>query len=213
LGNRINYSGYVTAGATDTTWNLVSTGVSGSLTVIPTAAIPAAAALGAQYVVADTAKIPALGATVVQYLFVTKDATTHDLQVIQNIGSFYRAFGVSRADSLRWFQFVRPSYGLNNTWTAFDTSMTLSISPGVTSTVELLVQGKIVKTETITAGGTDYNCYRVEITQNVIVGSTAPQVTTAYVLDLAVGIGPVVLKVPATASTTGLYRIMTSKSF
>ncbi len=212
-GHQIIYSGYLRAVLVDT--NITATGAvyRTSWTVLSNS-YPTPIG-GTSTLIYDSTTVPtgiANPATVVvpTPLFVQRASPTGtgNFSFLQNIGLFYRTFGLTRADSLRWILIGKLDAGVGVPWTAFDSTWTTAV--GAT---ELKIVGEIVDQETITPGGQSFSTYKLTLTQNVLVGGATTATAPLATFWLAPGIGPVQMILNATSEANGHYRVFQSKNF
>jgi len=145
-------------------------------------------------------------------LFIRKDTTTGDFDFLQTLGPFYRAFGISSTDTLRWFTVAKPSAGASGTWTAFDSTFS---SPA--GDVRLEIKGEMLGTVSVTDSSSSHQAwstYKTRTYRNIYVSGN-PVVTnsTTSQLWLAVDVGPVQVHIAQDTENLGHFRVMTSKSF
>lgn len=145
-------------------------------------------------------------------LFVKRDPATGtaDISFMQNIGPFFRRFGITRTDTLHWFDLAKLSQGVGKEWTAFDNTYTAP-----TGDVRLQVVSKWEAKEDLTVGGQTFSTYKLTTTRKVYLGgSTTPSVVSpTATLWLSPGIGPVKMILNADGENVGHYREFKSKNF
>lgn len=133
---------------------------------------------------------------------------TANFSFLQNIAPFYRKFGISNTDTLRWINLAQLDKGLNNEFTAFDSSWTTS-----TGNVRLLIVGRFPGKENITVNGNAFNTYKLETHRRVYVDGVKVQESATASLWLVPDIGPVKMIINADGENPGHYREFVSKNF
>ncbi|TAK56814.1 MAG: hypothetical protein EPO24_10625 [Bacteroidetes bacterium] len=232
-GHVITYSGYLTAGESETKIAGTETGYSTTWTVntlIPvTAVFPAGIfpnLVGETAVlVRDTTNVPAVSVTnKFTPVFIRQDSTSGDFSYLTNLGYFYRSASTkiwksttdttARADSLRFVVLAKPSAGIGTKFTCFNEDFT-SYAGGVSNpvTLNLKIEGVFEAKETITVGSTDYETYRLVISRTVSAGGVALSQGVTAKLWLANNVGPIQMFLAGNAEAPGNFRTMTSKSF
>ena len=221
VGHKYTYTGYATAagsgaqipdptGSYKTVWTIAATGVPS----------PIGGAAGVALVDSTTGPFGPGGfvVTVARTLLIRKDATTGDLEFLQTIGPFKRAFGIpipgtAASDTLIWAAVARPSTGLSGQWLAFDQTFT-----GTGSTqVRLEIKGTIDSVVTVrdsSAAHTTYTAYRSRTWRKITVGGTVVQddATTSR-LWLAPFVGPVQVRIVEDTENLGHFRVIKAKNF
>ncbi|MEK9135879.1 MAG: hypothetical protein AAB393_02045 [Bacteroidota bacterium] len=156
------------------------------------------------------------GVYAVRTLLIRK-TTAGDFEFMQTIGPFKRAFGIptgtASADTLKWIAVAKPTTGLNNQWTAFDSTF---LGTGGTQ-VRLQIFGKIETVETITDSSTarqTHVVYRSRTWRKITVGGTVVQddATTSR-LWLERNVGPVQIRIVEDTENIGHFRVLRSKNF
>jgi hypothetical protein len=221
VGHKYTYTGYATAAGSGaqipdptnsykTIWTIAATGVPS----------PIGGAAGVALVDSTTGPFGPGGfvVTVARTLLVRKDASTGDLEFLQTIGPFKRAFGIpipgtAASDTLIWAAVARPSTGLAGQWLAYDQTFT-----GTGSTqVRLEIKGTVDSVVTVrdsSAAHTTYSVYRSRTWRKITVGGTVVQddATTSR-LWLAPFVGPVQVRIVEDTENIGHFRVMKAKNF
>lgn len=205
-GNSFEYAGYlvdtnsvktsvpgIPAGAFRSTWTLVP--VSGNTWYIQDS------------ITVDTT-------TKVKHLFLRKDSTTGDFAFLQTLGPFYRTIHAAYTDTALWVTVARPSFGMNNTWLAFDTTVNGQVN-GISAAIHFQIFGIIEAREIITdssSSHTQYNTYRIRTYRTISVGPISISTTSAY-LWLAADIGPVQVDIAGDPENYGVFCVLKNKNF
>ena len=180
-------------------------------TIGPTGSTP----VGIATTIVDTTTLQGSTGTVGKksYLFVKKDSATGDVQFMQTLGPFFRAFGISRTDTLRWIMVSKQSVGLGGTWTALDSTYA---GPGGAS-IRLQILGKMEDTTVITdsaATPVQHHVYRTRTYRNIFVnGATTVSNASTSEIWLEPNVGPVQIHIYQDTENIGHFRVLRSKSF
>jgi hypothetical protein len=157
------------------------------------------------------------GTSTVRFLLIRKDTTTGDFDFRQTLGPFFRRFGVTYSDTAIWVKVARPSMGIGNVWSAFDTTVTGTI-PGVGSAaVRIQIFGKIEGLVTVidsSSGHVSHQCYKARTWRDISVSGVPVQsdATTAY-LWLEKDLGPVQVNIAGDSENYGHFRVLKSRNF
>ncbi|HAV23584.1 MAG TPA: hypothetical protein DCX46_08845 [Bacteroidetes bacterium] len=228
VGNSISFSGYLRSKTTDQNIDSSGTVYASKWTVLSNAA-PAPDGSTAN-LVTDTLTLPGWYAGVpvpafkapTNYLFKRATPTgTANFSFLNNIGPFFRKFGIARSDSLVWILIGDMSAGAGATgkeWSAFDSTYTGFIAPTVSGTIRLEIVGRFTR-EDITfpnaVGGsaTFTSTYKLTATRHIYLnGSLASTAETASVW-LVPNVGPVKVIFNTDGETYGHTKEYKSKSF
>lgn len=208
LGRTFTYAGWAisTSGVSlpdpsrvySTTWTVGPTGpVPGSTVLVDTTTLqhPAAGVIGVK-----------------RNLLIIKNPANGDFIFFQTLGPFFRAFGITRTDTVRAVLIAKPSSGIGGTWVALDSTYT---SP--TGNVRLEINGEIIGGETITDSSTaqaKHNCIKFRTWRRITVGSTVvvPNSTTSE-LWLEKNIGPIQVHIAQDSENLGHFRTLRQKNF
>ncbi len=213
VGHKITYTGYLRSIGTDTNITLTGAVYATSWTVLSNSqATPIG---GTSTLIYDSTTVPTGIANppvtiVATPLFVQRASATGsgNFSFLQNIGLFYRTFGLVRADSLRWILIGKLDAGVGSEWTAFDSTWTTGLGQ-----TELKIVGLFVDQEAITVGGQSFDTYKLTLTQKVLVGGSVTATAPLATFWLAAGIGPVKMILNASTEANGHYREFKSKNF
>ena len=213
LGHQITYTGYLRAILVDT--NITATGPAYATSWTVLSNSQATPLGGTSSLIMDSTRVPTGIAnpatiTIPTPLFVQRATPTGsaNFSFLQNIGLFYRTFGIARPDSLRWILIGKLDAGVGVSWAAFDSSWTIG-----TAAYELKIVGLFVDQESITVGGQTFSTYKLTLTQNVLAGGATIASSPLATFWLAKGIGPVKMILNATSEANGHYREFHSKNF
>lgn len=213
-GRQITYSGFLRAIGSDTNitafaayqskWTIINnstpTPVGGTANLV----------LDSTFVPSGVASPPAVWVT--NSLLIQRSPSTgsSNFAFMQNIAPFYRAFGITATDTLRFINLAQLDKGENNTFTAFDSTWTTG-----TGDVRLQIVGTFEGRESLSLAGETFNTYRLVTKRQIYLGgSTNPNViATTATLWLAPGIGPVKMILNADSENYGHFREYTGKNF
>lgn len=155
---------------------------------------------------------PQAGVVTASRTLLVKKNASGDYEFMQTLGPFYRAFGISSSDTLRWFVVAKPSIGSSGTWTAFDSTFA---SPS--GNVRLEIRGEMLGTTTVTDSSTSrraWSVYKTRTYRNVFLGgSQIVNNATTSELWLAPNVGPVQVHIAQDTENLGHFRIMKDKNF
>jgi len=219
VGRQITYSGFLRDPATDT--NITATGafyMTKWLVVDTNAAVPIG---GTSNLLLDSTHVsPGVWVRTPIFIRRTPPTGSANFSFLQNIGPFYRRFYVERGDSIRWILIAKLDAGMNNEWTAFDSTWTTSpnaLPPIPPNTpVRLQIVGKFEGRETLTLGGQTFNdTYKLTTRRKIYLGgSSTPSVDApTATIWLAPNIGPVKMILNADGESYGHFREYTSRNF
>jgi hypothetical protein len=213
LGRQLVFSGYLTD-RNDVQIAGTSSVYEARMTV---AALNAPTPFGTAHVLSDSQRVPTGIANppttwVVSSFYIQRSPATGtgNFYFLTNIANFYRTFGLSRPDSLRWVLLVRQDMGVGVEWTAFDSSWAAP-----TGQVRLQVVGKVEGRESLTMGGQTFNPYKITAVRKVYLGGASTpsvQAPTATVW-LQPNIGIVKFIFNADGTSGGFYREYKSRNF
>lgn len=213
-GNQITYTGFLRTVGSDT--NITSfTAYQSKWTVISNSTPTPVG--GTANLVLDSTLVPTGIANppvawVANPLLIRRSPATGsgNFSFMQNIASFYRSFNIQRTDTLRFFDLAQMDKGMNNTFTAFDSTFTTS-----TGEVRLQVIGTFEGRETLTLAGETFNTYRLVTKRQIYLGgSTTPNIiANTATLWLAAGIGPVKMILNADPENFGHFREYSGRNF
>ena len=214
VGHKLTSSGFLRDKTTDINIDATGAVYEARMTV---AATNAPTPFGTAHVVIDSQRVPTGIASppttwVLTTFYVQRSAPTGsgNISFLTNIGTFYRKFGIVRADSLRWIMLSKQDAGVGVEWTGFDSSWTAPVG-----LVRLQIVGKFEAKAAITVNGATYNAYKATATRKVYLGgsSTPAQESPTATLWLAPDIGLVKFIFNADGESNGFYRELKSKNF
>lgn len=137
---------------------------------------------------------------------------TSNIEFLNDLGLFYRTFGIARTDSLKWMTIAQLDKGVGVEFTVFDQTFT-----GATGNVRLVVWGKFSGKEPKTIGGVTWNPYKLELGRRVYLGTSqtpATQGPTAtFWLEPNVGPVAMILNAGGARGYFGHTRNYASKNF
>ena len=142
--------------------------------------------------------------------FIRRDPPTGtaNFSFLQNIAPFYRRFNIQLSDTLRWIHLAQLDKGVNNEFTAFDSTWAAS-----SGNVRLLIVGKFEGNVSLTVNGQSFTTYLLTTRRRIYVdGQLLTEAATASIW-LAKDIGPVKMIINADGENPGHYREMLSKNF
>jgi len=218
VSRKLTFSGYLRDKTTDANIDATGAVYEARMTVSATSA---PTPFGTAHVLSDSQRVPTGIATpptiwVVQNFYIQRNPATGsgDFSFLTNIGRIYRLFGIQRTDTLRWVLLVNQSAGVGVEWTAFDSTWTGQVQPGVTGQVRLEVVGKIEGQENLTLGGQTFTgAYKIVAKRKVYLnGVLATEANTAQ-LWLMPNIGIVKFIFHADGESNGFYREYKSRNF
>ncbi|MDE3057763.1 MAG: hypothetical protein KGJ59_07390 [Bacteroidota bacterium] len=214
IGHQITYSGYLRSIGSDT--NITSTGAAYLTTWTIVSNNIQTPIGGTSTLIMDSTTVPTGVAnppvvTVVTPLYVQRSSATGtaNFSFLQDIGLFFRTFGIHSSDSLRWILIGKLDAGVANTWKAFDSTWTTS-----TGNAELEIDGNFVDKEALTVGGQTFTTtYKLTLIEYVKVGGTTVETAPIATMWLVPNIGPVKMILNATVEANGHYREFRSRNF
>lgn len=224
-GRVISYNGYLTQNDTETKITASEAGYSTTWSIatrIPINAVfpnPPFNVSGNGTLVRDTTRVPGVGVSMkFTPVFVDYDSTIAEYKFLTNLGFFFRTFSVqtsgsTRSDSLRYIILAKPRAGMGGTFTCFEETFAGSVAGSATN-VTLKIEGTWgTATQSVTAGGSTYETYYLEIRRVITIGGTPVATGLTAKLWVATGVGPVKMHLFGDAESHGNYRVMTSKNF
>lgn len=213
IGRQLTYNGFLRDKSTDQ--DITSyTAYMASWTVISNSA-PVPNVGGTSNLVMDSTLAPTGMANppvawVTTPFFIRRDPPTGNanFSFLQNLGPFYRRFGITPTDTLVWINLAQLDKGAGVEYTAFDSSWTTSVGE-----VRLEIVGKLQADVSVNVNGTDYNTYYLTTIRKVYAGGTVIQEAPTASLWLAPNIGPVKMIINADGENFGHTRNLVSKNF
>ena len=219
VGQRLSYSGYLTASSTGTKIESSEPGYTARLTIGPVTSInsvypnPPVNVSGTGIIVADSTDVPGGGiGTITMTHFFDRDPSTARIRMLMNLGYFYRIFAINRSDSLQYILLMDPRQGLRNSYTCFTESYVGTIA-GSSAIIGMTYTGQWVGTETIQTAVGSFSTWLLEVRQTVTIGSTPVAAFIVMRIWFAQGIGPVKMELSGNAEQYGHVRVLASKNF
>jgi hypothetical protein len=135
---------------------------------------------------------------------------TSNIEFLNDLGLFYRTFGIAGTDTLKWMTIAKLDAGLGNEFTVFDQTFTGAAGP-----VRLQVFGKFFAKEPLS--GTSFNPYRLELGRRIYLGtSTTPATqgpTATFWLEANVGPVKMIINAGGAKGYFGHTRNYAAKNF
>ncbi|MGB2868484.1 MAG: hypothetical protein WBD36_08545 [Bacteroidota bacterium] len=213
VGHQIKFSGYLRHQTADT--NITATGAVYYTTWFVASNNAPTPVGGTANLIYDTTQVPTGIANppttkVITPLFIQRTSATGsgNFSFLQNIGRFYRTFGITRSDSLRWILIAKLDEGIGVEWTGFDSTWATAVG-----NVQLKIVGKFVGTESITVGGSTFTAYKLTAVRRVSIGGAAQPESPTATFWLVKDVGPVKVIIDADGESYGHYREFKSKNF
>lgn len=137
---------------------------------------------------------------------------TSNIEFMNDLGLFYRTFGIAGTDTLKWMTIAKLDAGVGNEFEVFNQTFT-----GATGQVRLQVYGKFFAKEPLTVGGSTFNPYRLELGRRIYLGTSTTPATQGATATfwLEPGVGPVkmILNAGGAKGYFGHTRNFASKNF
>lgn len=214
LGHKLTFNGYIRHAVNDT--NITATGAyyQGRMTIVSNSTPTPVG--GTSHLISDSSLVSPAPVWVPSGFYIRRTTTTSgDFRFLTNLGRFYRSFGISSPDSLKWVLLVKEgSYvkadKFDESWTAYDSTFAGSTGP-----VKLVIKGEFIAKETITLNGVSYTAYKLEAKRYIYLGtSTTPAVQGATAtIWLQAGLGIVKFIYNSDGETSGFERNLLTKNF
>lgn len=219
-GRKINFTGYLRAPGADT--NITATGAfyksRWTIEAYNGATAPPVVSPGGVCTrIVDSVQVSPTPTWAVGALLIQKSVAVGaaDFYYMNSLASFYRSFGMSRIDSLRWIKLTDINSGIGVEYSCYDSTYNVTIS-GAPTTARLQIVGVVNGRETLTLGGVTFtDTYKITVSRRVYLGgsSTASSTGITAILWIAPNVGPVKLQLASDDRNYGHYREFSSKNF
>jgi hypothetical protein len=137
---------------------------------------------------------------------------TSNIEFMNDLGLFYRTFGIAGTDTLKWMTIAQLDKGVGVEFTVYDQTFT-----GAAGSVRLVVWGKFYAKEPKTIGGITWNPYRLELGRRVYLGTSSTPATqgptATFWLEPNVGPVAMILNAGGAKGYFGHTRNFASKNF
>lgn len=167
-------------------------------------------------VIVDSTRLihPTLGEILIaRNLIIVKNPATGEFFFAQTLGPFFRAFNIARTDTVRVVSIAKPSVGIGNTWTSFDSTYV----DGTGANIRLEILGKVEDGEVITdssATHTTHETIRFRTWRRISVnGAVVVDNATTSKLWLRKDVGPVQVLIAQDTENYGHFRVLSDKNF
>lgn len=133
---------------------------------------------------------------------------TANFSFLQNLGPFYRRFNIQLTDTLRWIDLAQLDKGVNNEFTAFDSTWATA-----SGNIQLLIVGNFEPNISISVNGQDFTTYLLTTRRRIFADGVLITEAPTASLWLAEDIGPVKMIINADGENFGHYRELLNKNF
>lgn len=211
-GHKLTFNGFIRHAVNDT--NITATGAyyTGIMTVLPAAPpLPPNVVnlAGTTFFIFDSSLVDPAPVWVESGFYVKRTSSTSgDFYFLTNAGRFYRTFGITRTDSLKWILLVKENATVGEPWNAFDSTYTSGAGEARLK-IDCVFGGRA----DILLNGQTYSAYKLTATRTVYLGPTAVAEGATASVWLVPDLGIVKFIFNSDGETPGFDRNLLSKNF